>query len=127
MVNRICAPKPEAIAASYEQLLEIGSALTSDQRPAKAVVVFRGPNEPLSCLQRDRLWDLFQVPLFEQVLDAHATLLATECEAHDGMHILAEWDQLNPSDTVDGPCECGVAARRVIVAPLPPQRAATAA
>ena len=127
MMNRICGLKPEAIAASFEQLLEVGSALNSDQRPAKAVVVFRGPEEPLSCLQRDRLWDLFQVPLYEQVLDSQARLLATECEAHDGMHILAEWDQLKASDIVDGPCECGVSARRVIVAPLPAQRPATAA
>jgi hypothetical protein len=39
---------------------------------------------------RDLLWGAFHVPVFEQYLDWDGHVMATECEAHEGLHISPE-------------------------------------
>jgi hypothetical protein len=42
---------------------------------------------PLSDLERVMLWQGFGVPLFELYLGLDHSLLASECEAHEGWHL----------------------------------------
>jgi hypothetical protein len=36
---------------------------------------------------RDLLWRRFGVPVFEELMDSQGRILASECEAHDGLHV----------------------------------------
>ena len=36
---------------------------------------------------RERFWSAFRVPIFEQIIGNRGELLATDCEAHGGLHI----------------------------------------
>lgn len=55
------------------------------------VVSFTGYGEgELSEEDRERFWRVFQVPVFEQRLGFDGRVIAHECEAHDGLHILTE-------------------------------------
>lgn len=75
-----------------------------------AVVAFTGPSEP--CLtegDRDFFWRVFQVPLFEQYLDAAGRLLAAECDAHQGLHLRRRGTAVADLDgrIETAPCPCG--------------------
>ena len=57
----------------------------------RALVAFTGIEEgPLLESVRDLLWNTFEVPVFEQRLGANGSVLAWECEAHEGLHIVEE-------------------------------------
>jgi hypothetical protein len=49
--------------------------------------------------ERDLLWTLFGVPLFEQWLGLDGELLACECEAHHGMHLEQDALELEQSES----------------------------
>jgi hypothetical protein len=75
-----------------------------------AVVAFTGIlHGELTELERDLFWRVFQVPVFEQFLAPDGHLLAMECDAHDGLHLL------DPDAPLPGfralldatPCGCG--------------------
>ncbi len=51
------------------------------------VVLTRLDDSPLASHHRDLLWEAFRVPVFEQVLGWDGTVIARECEAHDGLHV----------------------------------------
>lgn len=42
---------------------------------------------PLTPAQRDKLWRVFRVPVYELLFDREAGVLASECEAHEGWHV----------------------------------------
>jgi hypothetical protein len=44
-------------------------------------------HEPLTQAQRDKLWRVFRVPVYELLFDREAGVLASECEAHEGWHV----------------------------------------
>jgi hypothetical protein len=97
--------RPAAIAGEWRQL----EALLSERIPSlthAVIVLARQPSELLSESQRERLWRAFQVPLFEQIVTEKGSVLAMECEAHDGLHVEspallgAQWVELSP-------CGCG--------------------
>jgi hypothetical protein len=110
---------PSAIAATPAQL----DALRTTPIPSlrNAIIALVRPGEPnLSEDDRERLWRAFRVPVFEQRIDESCTLLAAECEAHDGLHI--EASELPPryGEILEtAPCGCGRTTPRLIV----PQRA----
>jgi hypothetical protein len=98
--------QPATIAGTREQLL----ALLGTKIPSLThalIAVLRPGDERVSDRERERLWRAFGVPLFEQVVGRSGKLLATECEAHDGLHIE------NPGLELDGfaldatSCGCG--------------------
>ena len=75
-----------------------------------AVIVFTGIcHGELTVLERDLFWRVFQVPVFEQFLAPDGRILATECDAHEGLHLL------DPDAPLPGfrafletaPCGCG--------------------
>jgi hypothetical protein len=87
--------RPEAIAAPAGVLKQMAeNALHQAEAVPKvthAIVAFTGPEHgALSETDRDILWELFEVPIFEQCLWTDGSLLAWECEAHEGLHIVEE-------------------------------------
>lgn len=84
--------RPEAIAAPVAVL----RALAESVRGASfalpplehAVIAFsRVGEDPISEADRELFWQIFQVPIFEQLLGFDGRVVARECEAHDGLHI----------------------------------------
>jgi hypothetical protein len=53
----------------------------------------------LMASERDLLWAIFGVPLFEQWLGFDGEMLACECEAHHGMHIQPEGVEVEHSES----------------------------
>lgn len=87
--------RPEAVAAPVAVLMQIANAAHRHEAVfstlTRAVVVFTGMEHGcLSETERDRLWQAFEVPIFEQCLGADGSLLAWECEAHEGLHTVEE-------------------------------------
>jgi hypothetical protein len=71
------------------------------------IVLSSAADSRLTEAERERLWAAFRVPVFEQVISERGILLATDCEAHGGLHVespkfAADDDQLDRSA-----CACG--------------------
>jgi hypothetical protein len=84
--------RPHAIAGPAGVLRALSLAVRDgrvDMPPlTHAVVVFTGIEHGiLRQADRDLFWQIFQVPLFEQLRGLGGELLAIECEAHHGLHI----------------------------------------
>jgi hypothetical protein len=45
---------------------------------------------PLPDAARDQLWHAFGVPIYELYVTGNGTILASECEAHNGWHVCLE-------------------------------------
>jgi len=85
----------------------------------------------LTDADRDWLWSAFRVPVFEQIIGESGELLATECEAHNGMHVQSPNLRSDPGDLDLTPCACGRDSPRLFTVreagpPEIPQRSATA-
>ena len=97
---------PAAIAGTWPQI----ESLIPEKIPSltHALIVLARPGErTLSPSQREKLWTVFRVPVFEQIVDERGTLLAAECEAHDGLHI-ESFGFVSKEQRVDGTrCGCG--------------------
>ncbi len=109
--------RPATIAGHFTTILNLaGSA-----QPTHSVVIFTAEGQP--CLaeeNRDALWKVYQLPVFEQVIAACGRLTAWECEAHDGLH-LTDGAHVAPGCSVDTEvCHCGAAAPRAINAGIAP-------
>jgi hypothetical protein len=53
------------------------------------------------------------VPLFEQVIGKSGKLLAAECEAHDGLHVVSPDLSLHGEPVDESPCPCGRKTPRI--------------
>jgi hypothetical protein len=102
---------PQAMAGT----LPLIESLIGSVELTHALIVFRDELDPrLTDAERDRLWLAFHVPVFEQIIAADGTLLAAECEAHDGLHIVSPLLDL-ANHTIDASlCACGQSGARVI-------------
>jgi hypothetical protein len=78
---------PRSIAGPLEQLRD----LAREGWPfEQAVVVFTYAGGPaISPSDREAFWRSFGVPVFEQYLSPKNRLLATECDAHSGLHVIS--------------------------------------
>jgi hypothetical protein len=113
---------PEAVAATPVQL----EALIASGVPSlrNAVIALLRPGERrLTDADRERLWRAFHVPVFEQIIGERNELLATECEAHDGLHVVSntlvieQHAGLNVGQALDTtPCACGRKSPRLVAA-----------
>jgi len=87
---------PEAIAAPVRVLKRLAASASYQGRSVfpsltRAVVAFTGVEHgTLSSADRNALWQTFKVPIFEQCLAPDGSLLAWECEAHEGLHAVEE-------------------------------------
>ena len=85
--------RARAVAATVAVLRPLAEAVESGRLtiPAieAAVIVLTGIyHGELTALERDLFWRVFQVPVFEQFLSPDGRILAMECDAHDGLHLL---------------------------------------
>jgi hypothetical protein len=83
---------PEALVTPIEQVVKMADLSSSENRstlsPSTALVVLTSVGEPpLDAAARERLWMVFGVPIFEQLRAWDGTVIARECEVHDGMHV----------------------------------------
>jgi len=114
--------QPSALAADWRQL----RALLGQEIPSLThaiIVLAPGPDELLSECQRRDLWRAFRVPVFEQIVAENGTLLAAECEAHEGLHVEsskleaglqpAAGFQPAPHGLALEPCGCGRSTPRL--------------
>ncbi len=112
--------RPTSIAGPVEALQQMARY---DVDIRHAVIAFTDLAAPLSECDRDFLWRIFGVPVFEQCYGPGNELLAAECEAHEGLHLLgavpSDWE----GDVEQARCGCGsitprLVARKLAVAAL---------
>jgi hypothetical protein len=97
-----------SVAGPLEQVLRVARA---GWRVEHSIVVFTYAGEPgLSDRERDSFWKAFEVPVFEQYLGPDSELLASECDAHAGLHVVNGYEDLDLEHDV---CACGNRAPRL--------------
>jgi len=84
-----------ALAAPAGVLRSIADAVEAGEQDAPVlehfVVSFTGAEQgELAEEDRERFWQVFRVPVFEQRLGFDGRVIAYECEAHHGLHIVPE-------------------------------------
>lgn len=83
------------------------------------VLAFTGPGRPrLTEADRELFWRAFQLPVFEQHRGPHGELLAAECEAHHGLHLIHESAaaDLSGIEILREACPCGAPTPRAVPA-----------
>lgn len=112
---------PAVLAASPADLLALARRWNpSWDRPTHALVALtHASDSPLAEPARDLLWDTFGLPVFEYLLAEDGALLAAECDAHDGLHLLASAAHPSGWDRLAAPCSCGNSAPRLVPAAAP--------
>ena len=103
--------RPTSIAGAVEALLAMARYEVELQH---AVIAFTDLHARLRDPDREFLWQMFGVPVFEQCLGPGNQLVAAECEAHQGMHVCglvpSEWD----GEVEREKCGCGSTAPRLV-------------
>jgi hypothetical protein len=99
---------PSSIAGPAERLRPL-SKLGLKLRHAVIAFTYDG-QAGFSDDDRDLFWDSFGVPVFEQHLGPGNELLAMECEAHAGLHVMGDFGNLRLDRNS---CVCGNPAPRL--------------
>jgi hypothetical protein len=98
------------LAAPIETIRAIDPGVWSPEFP---VVVFsRLGDALLSEEDRNFVWRTFGVPVFEYLLDENGRIIASECEAHEGLHFDRSptfWK----SEIIEESCPCGAPGSRL--------------
>jgi hypothetical protein len=94
-IDQIREFRPEALAGPVGVLMQLAEAARQGRQAiptvTRAIVAFSGlEHGALTEAGRDALWQVFQVPIFEQYLGGDGSLLAWECEAHEGLHTVED-------------------------------------
>lgn len=77
--------KAQTSAAPVSRILDLA---TEGWNPSMPLVVFTGHHHGfLVDYLRNEIWVRYGVPVFEQLLDVDGSVIARECEAHDGLHV----------------------------------------
>jgi len=101
---------PESVAATLPQLDALAGSITLSH----ALIVLRSESDSrLADSDYDHLWRAFRVPAFEQIVAEDGTLLAAECEAHDGLHIESDRLSRDPHEIDESACPCGRPGARI--------------
>jgi hypothetical protein len=104
--DEVAVFQPASIAGTREQLLALLPVRIPSLTHALIVVLHPG-DAHVTEGERERFWRCFGVPLFEQVVGKSGKLLASECEAHDGLHLESPTLHLEGFQLDDKPCGCG--------------------
>jgi hypothetical protein len=117
---------PEALVAPLDLALSLADRkrrgiLTLPSVSTAIVVLTSCEDSPLTDDHRDLLWRAWGVPVFEQLRGPDGTVIARECEVHDGLHIVLLQDQLPRGvvtnaaelEIVSEVCECGMETPRL--------------
>jgi hypothetical protein len=91
-LERLAPYEPEALVCPLDLALSLADRkerglFTLPSLSVALVVLTRLDDSPLAGHHRDLLWQAFRVPVFEQVLGWDGTVIARECEVHDGLHV----------------------------------------
>lgn len=99
----------EILAGSAAELLALRA---SGLKPRAILALSGGAYGALTRTDRDALWSSFGVPVFENHLGPDGQLIARECEAHAGLHLVAGTP---PAGLIvsEGECDCGRATPRI--------------
>jgi hypothetical protein len=76
------------LVASVGELRRMAAVARPQEYPVIARTGIR--HGALTQADRDVFWKAFRVPVFEQLLGLSGELLAEECEAHEGLHVIGE-------------------------------------
>ena len=77
--------KPDLLVLPLNAALALTLGAVS---PAAALVVITSvADAPMADHHRDYLWNALGLPVFEQLTGWDGTVIARECEAHDGLHV----------------------------------------
>ena len=87
-IRGLAAWRPEALVAPLGDALALGEFAPALQLSAAIVILTSLGGDQLDDEARDRLWEAFGVPLFEQLRSWDGAVIARECEAHAGLHIV---------------------------------------
>jgi len=99
---------PGSIAGPLEQLRNLALAAWPLEQ---AVVVFTYSGRiGIPAQDRESLWKAFGVPVFEQYLGPRNKLLASECDAHAGLHVISGCEGFFLERDI---CACGNSAPRL--------------
>ena len=110
--------QPEALVLPLDLALSLADqkqrGLFSLPSLNTAIIVLTSfDDSPLADHHRDLLWQAFGVPIFEQLLGSEGTVIARECEVHDGLHLQGEEPFYLSADVVTDPCACGLDTPRL--------------
>ena len=94
--------QPQSIAAPVEELRRLAQRSIHLQHSVIALT-YEGESG-LSAADRELFWRAFGVPVFEQYLDRKGRLLATECDAHSGLHVVRGCEEFRLERET---CACG--------------------
>ena len=100
--------QPTSIAGPLDQLRRLARQGVQPQH--SVVVLTYDGQEGLTSADRELFWKTFGVPVFEQLLNAGNELIATECDAHDGLHLVGDFKDLKAGIST---CPCGNPAPRM--------------
>jgi hypothetical protein len=114
----LAAYKPDALVAPLDTMVRLAYQKSSGQLRLPslsiAIAVLTRLDSPLLDAHRDLLWHAFGLPVFEILQDSDGTVLARECEVHDGLHFEPAISNLFAGDEVHhGHCDCGLETPRV--------------
>jgi hypothetical protein len=118
--------------ANLENAIQLADARLLDPLSVPAIsfglIVLTDLSGPgLTSRHRDLLWRAFHVPIYEQLRDWDGEVIARECEAHDGLHLISGTDariengelrvhnrrtHIEASIIAD-PCDCGTETVRL--------------
>ena len=100
--------QPASVAGPPKRLRELAHI---GWRLDRAVIAFTYlDGESLTAADRELFWTAFGVPVFEQLLGPNNELLAMECDAHFGLHVVAGCGNMRLEREK---CGCGSPAPRV--------------
>ena len=86
--------RPHVLAGTAADLQRISERLQLGTLDLASVdhaifVITECGDKPLSDIMRVLFWQTFAVPIFELYVGPHGSLLASECQAHEGWHVEA--------------------------------------
>lgn len=133
----VCAVDDLPRCAPEALVLPLGLALSLADRKQRGlfdlpsldtaiVVLTSSENSPLADPHRDLLWRAFGVPVFEQLRGSDGAVIASECEVHDGLHVIEALPDLR-GEIVTDHCACGAETPRLRRPPPVLAKAAIAA
>ena len=128
--NELEEYEPQTLAGPRAELIAVGALRQKRLLELKflryPLVVLSSLSEgPLSQEQHDRLWDLFGLPVYEQIRGFDQRLYGWECDARAGWHLALDeqgapeisLERLEASgwrgDLVKGICACGMQCQRI--------------
>ena len=110
---------PEVLAGTGAQLRRIAQSDSLVVVKNAVVVLSHEGDLGLTEHDRDLFWDVFGVPAFEQYLTRRNVLIASECDAHDGLHLRGPVLSRDGWELDESPCDCGDPRPRLVMPRAP--------